>query len=121
MTDKRILESKFKAKLRKELVERYPGCRVVNNDPVDNQGISDILVLYGPTWAMLEGKRSSDSEHRPNQEYYIREFSKDSFAATIHPENKEYILAALDEWFKFVHGFELKRNFYKRGNIDVME
>lgn len=98
-----MLENKFKTELVKELKERFPGCKVVHMDPNEIQGIPDLLVLYGPTWAALEGKKSSNAAHRPNQDYYIREMNKMSFAAFIYPENKEEVLNELERSFK-AHG-----------------
>lgn len=54
-----MLENKFKQGLTKELKERFPGCVVVHLDPNEVQGHPDLLVLYGSTWAALEGKRSA--------------------------------------------------------------
>ena len=68
-----MLENKFKQGLTKELKERFPGCVVVHLDPNEVQGHPDLLVLYGSTWAALEGKRSANAPHRPNQDYYVRQ------------------------------------------------
>ena len=54
-----MLENKFKQGLTKELKERFPSCVVVHLDPNEVQGHPDLLVLYGSTWAALEGKRSA--------------------------------------------------------------
>ena len=45
-------------------------------DPNEVQGHPDLLVLYGSTWAALEGKRSSNAPHRPNQDYYVRQMNE---------------------------------------------
>ena len=80
-----MLENKFKQGLTKELKERFPGCVVVHLDPNEVQGHPDLLVLYGSTWAALEGKRSANAPHRPNQDYYVRQMNEMSFAAFIYP------------------------------------
>lgn len=63
-----MLENKFKQGLTKELKERFPGCVVVHLDPNEVQGHPDLLVLYGSTWAALEGKRSANSPSEPADE-----------------------------------------------------
>ena len=107
------LENKYKQGLRKRLKDRYPGCTVINNSPNELQGVSDILILYGATWAMLEGKRSEDADTRPNQPYYVDLFNSMSFASFIFPENEREVLMALDEWFEFVNA-ALKRHSTRR-------
>lgn len=98
-----MLENKFKTGLVKEIKERFPGCKVVHLDPNEIQGIPDLLVLYGSTWAALEGKKSANAAHRPNQDYYVRQMNEMSFAAFIYPENKEEILNAMERSFQ-AHG-----------------
>ena len=83
-----------------EIKERFPGCMVVHLDPNEIQGIPDLLVLYESTWAALEGKRSIDAPHRPNQDYYVNLMNRMSFAAFICPENKEEILNDLQRAFE---------------------
>ena len=94
-----MLENKFKQGLTKELKERFPGCVVVHLDPNEVQGHPDLLVLYGSTWAALEGKRSLNAPHRPNQDYYVNLMNQMSYAAFICPENKEEILNDLQRSF----------------------
>ena len=90
-------------KINKELKKRFPGCTVVHLDPNEVQGHPDLLVLYGPTWAALEGKKSANAPHRPNQDYYVQKMNEMSFAAFIYPENKEEILDAMERSFE-AHG-----------------
>jgi len=94
------LERKFKAELKETLKERFPGCVLFDLNPNDIQGVSDMLILYKSTWAMLECKRESTSPHRPNQDYYVEQFNDMSFAAFIFPENKEEVLNALESALK---------------------
>lgn len=98
-----MLENKFKTGLIRELKERFPGCMVVHLDPNEIQGIPDLLVLYGTTWGALEGKKSASASHRPNQDYYVQQMDEMSFAAFIHPENKEEIIDAMARSFE-AHG-----------------
>lgn len=92
-----MLENRFKQKLVKEIKERFPGCMVLHMDPTEIQGIPDLLILYGGSWAALEGKRSAHASHRPNQDYYISKMNEMSYAAFIYPENKEVVLSELQQ------------------------
>ena len=94
-----MLESKFQAKLIKELKDIFPGCIVLKNDSSYLQGIPDLLVLYKNKWAMLEAKQSARASHRPNQEYYVDKLDAMSFARFIYPENKDEVLDELDLYF----------------------
>ena len=93
-------ESVFQSALISDLKKIFPGCMVLKNDSSYYQGIPDLLVLYEDKWAMLECKRSSNSSHRPNQDYYIEKFGKMSYARFISPENKEEVLDELQQAFK---------------------
>ena len=90
-----MLENKFKTNLIKEIEERLPGCIVVHLDPTEIQGIQDLLVLYGDRWAALEGKKTANASHQPNQDYYVDLMNRMSFASFIFPENKEEVLDEL--------------------------
>lgn len=90
-----MLENKFKQKLVGEIRERLPGCIVMHMDPNEIQGIPDLLILYQDKWAALEGKKSKNESHRPNQDYYVETMDKMSFARFIYPENKEEVLDEL--------------------------
>lgn len=94
-----MLENKFKTQLVNELEEMFPGCIVVHLDPNEIQGIPDLLVLYGKKWAALEGKKSANATHRPNQDYYVNLMNQMSFASFIYPENKEEVLYELQQAF----------------------
>ena len=90
-----MLENKFKTNLIKEIKERLPGCIVLHLDPNEKQGIPDLLVLYNDKWAALEGKKSANATHRPNQDYYVDLMNEMSFAAFVCPENRKEILDEL--------------------------
>ena len=94
-----MLENRFKTKLANEIKEMFPGCMVLHLDPNEIQGIPDLLVLYKNKWAVLEGKKSANASHRPNQEYYVDLMDSMSFAAFIYPENKDEILDELYLYF----------------------
>ena len=86
-------ESDFQKSLIKEIETRFPGCYILKNDPNYIQGIPDLLVLYGPYWAMLEVKASAKATRRPNQKYRINELNElGGFASFVYPENKEVVL-----------------------------
>ena len=90
-----MLENKFKQELAREIKKRFPGSIVLHTDPNEIQGLPDLLVLYEDKWAALEGKKSSNEPHRPNQDYYVDLMDKMSFARFIFPENKEDVLNEL--------------------------
>lgn len=94
-----MLENKFKTELVAEIEDMFPGCIVVHLDPNEIQGIPDLLVLYENKWAALEGKKSANAPHRPNQDYYVNLMNKMSFASFIYPENKEEVLYELQQAF----------------------
>lgn len=85
-------EAAYQAKLIKKIQRMFPECFILKNDPSENQGVPDILILFGIQWAMLEVKLSESSPMQPNQEYYISMFDNMSFASFIYPENEEQVL-----------------------------
>lgn len=90
-------ESKFQTEVIQEVKRRFPDCVVFKNDA--RQGFPDLLVLHETTWAALECKRNKSAVKEPNQEYYVDRFGKMSFAAFIHPENREEVLDDLQRTF----------------------
>ena len=95
-----MLESKFQSELIKELKSIFPGCIVMKNDSSYIQGIPDLPVLYSDKWATLECKKTLNSSHQPNQDYYVGLMNDMSFSRFICPENKEEVLNALAKLFK---------------------
>ena len=98
MSRRPTVERNFQAKLVKELRARYPDDIICKFDVL--QGIPDILILHGDTWASLECKRSADAPHRPNQDYYVEKMNEMSFSRFIYPENKEEVLDELEQTFE---------------------
>ena len=94
-----MLESKFQAKLIKEIKERFPGCVVLKNDSSYLQGVPDLSIFYKDRWAMLEVKQSAKASHRPNQSYYVDKMNKMSFSRFVFPENKDEVLDELEVLF----------------------
>lgn len=94
-----ILESKFQSQLIKDLKRTFPGCIVLKNDPNYLQGIPDLLLLWNDRWAMLEVKKTRNSSHQPNQDYYVEKMNKMSFSRFIYPENKQEVLHELQQSF----------------------
>lgn len=94
-----MTENRYQAKLIRKLEALFPGCVILKNDPQYRQGILDLTLFYGPTWACLEVKASATAAERPNQAYYVEQLNDMSFAAFIFPENEEEVLAALQEAF----------------------
>ena len=93
-------ENDYQKGLKKKLKSMFPGCLVTKLDSSDIQGIPDLLVLYENKWAALEGKKSANAPHRPNQDYYVNLMNKMSFASFIYPENKEEVLYELQQAFR---------------------
>ena len=93
-------ERVYQAELIKVLRRRFPDCVILKNDSGYMQGVPDLSIFYGPHWAMLEVKVSKDAPTQPNQEFYIEEMNKMSFAAFIYPENEEEVLYALQQAFR---------------------
>ena len=66
-----MLERDYQRGLISRIEERLPGCLILKNDPNHNQGIPDLIIIFGSKWAALEVKRSADAPHRPNQDYFV--------------------------------------------------
>lgn len=94
-------ESKFQSDLRKDIISRFPGSQVFKQDPlVTHQGIPDLLVLNPRgRWAMLETKRAKNAADQVNQEHWIKHYDEMSYAARVHPGNKDEVLSDLDRIF----------------------
>lgn len=95
-----MLENRFKTGLCRELKERFPGCLIFHTNPNQIQGVPDLIVLHGRHWAALEGKKTKNAAHRPNQDYYVARMNEMSYAAFIYPENKEEVLRDLQQAFR---------------------
>ena len=94
-----MLESDFQSKLIKELKSRFPGCEVLKNDSNYIQGVCDLIILFGNKWAMLEVKANATAKRQSNQDYYVKKYSKMSYASFIYPENKETVLNEMERSF----------------------
>lgn len=100
-------ESAFQGSLIRTIKNLLPGCIVLKLDPNYIQGIPDLLVLHGITWAALEIKKSENASHRPNQEFYINKMSKMSYATFVYPENVQQVLEDMVEWFDYINNKKL--------------
>lgn len=94
------LEKDFQANLIKDIKKIFKGCLIMKMDPNYLQGVPDLLILYKDKWALLECKRSSEANKRPNQEYYVDILNRMSFSRFISPDNKEEVLNDLQQAFK---------------------
>src|SRR5262249_50037690 len=94
-----MTEKQYRIKLIRKLSRIFPGCVILRNDPTQQQGIPDLIILHGPFWASLEIKASVDAGIQPNQEYFVRQLDEMSFAAFIYPENEAEVLDALQQAF----------------------
>ena len=88
-------EAAFQKTVVDKLELMFPDCLIMKNDPRVNQGIPDLLVLWGFRWAMLEVKDSASAPCRPNQEYWVAYYSNMSFSSFIYPENEVDVLQDL--------------------------
>ena len=95
-----MLERKFQADLIAELRELFPGCIILKNDANYIQGFPDLLILFNDQWAALEVKNSENAHLQPNQRWYLDKLNEMSFASLICPENKEWRLKQLLEFFE---------------------
>lgn len=91
-----VLESTIQSRIARKIRDRLHGSCVMINDGNYIQGFPDITVYYKDKFAMLEVKRTRNSEHQPNQDYYIDKFREHVFAEFIYPENEEEILSAME-------------------------
>jgi hypothetical protein len=95
------LERDYQPNLIKRIERLFPGCYIRKHDM--QQGWPDLLILWGPHWALLEVKRTrptSPRDFEPNQEWWIEEFNSMSFSACICPENEEEVLRDLQYAFQ---------------------
>ena len=93
-------ERDFQAWLIKVIKQKLPGAIVLKTDPTYIQGLPDLLILYGCTWAALEVKKSATASRQPNQEYYIQTMDNMSFARFIHPDNADEVLFELVKYLR---------------------
>lgn len=93
-------ESKFQAKLIKDIKERLPDCIVLKNDPTYLQGIPDLTVFNNDKWATLEVKKSANAAHQPNQDYYVEMMDHMSFSRFVYPENRDTVFSDLIDYLE---------------------
>lgn len=96
------LERDYQPRLIKKLRILFDGIIILKNDSSYQNGVPDLILLYGPHWAMLEVKKqrpTKASDFQPNQEYFIELMNGMSFAACIYPENEDEVLSALQQTF----------------------
>lgn len=93
-------ESKFQAKLIKDIKERLPECIVLKNDPTYLQGIPDLTVFNNDKWATLEVKKSANATHQPNQDYYVELMDHMSFSRFVYPENRDTVFSDLIDYLE---------------------
>ena len=93
-------ESKFQAKLIKDIKERLPDCIVLKNDPTYLQGIPDLTVFNNDRWATLEVKKSANASHQPNQDHYVEMMDRMSFSRFVYPENRDTVFSDLIDYLE---------------------
>ncbi len=94
-------ETTYQLRLINRIQRRFTNCVVLKNDPRYVQGVPDIIILYGNTWAMLEVKMDAQANVQPNQAYYIDLFDSMSFASFINPKIEEDVLNDLQRAFGY--------------------
>lgn len=92
-----MLESVYQTDLIKRIKTRFPGSKVIKNDPNYMQGIPDLTVFIGNRWFLLEVKASEKSRERPNQRYYVEKWGQMTFCSFIYPENEEEVMNAIQQ------------------------
>ena len=115
-------ENVFQASLIRTIKNLLPGCIVLKLDPNYIQGIPDLLILYGITWAALECKKTENAPHRPNQDYYVKTMNIMSFATFVYPENVQQVLKDMINYFNYINSieFDLKQfNEWKCGQENL--
>lgn len=95
-----MAERHYQALLIKRLRDMFDGIVILKNDAGYMQGVPDLILLYGPYWAMLEVKNDKASSFQPNQEYYLTLLDEMSYAACIYPENESEVISALQQTFR---------------------
>lgn len=97
------LEKDYQERLIKKIKNMLNNdCIVLKNESFNHQGLPDLTILYRNRWAMLEVKASTESSHRPNQEWWINHINNTgAFAAFVYPENESYVLDIL---YKYLNG-----------------
>lgn len=94
------LEAAFQRDLIEDLHDIFPGCVILQNDEMKQQGIPDLTIFYKNKWAWLEVKAAWNSVHQPNQDYFVEMGDAMSYAAFIFPENKDEILDEIQTAFR---------------------
>lgn len=89
------LESRFQARLIRELEDEFPGAVVLKTDPNYIQGFPDLLLLQDTFWAALEVKRARNSARQPNQEYWVQRLNLMSYSRFVYPGNLDDVLEEL--------------------------
>ena len=92
-------ESAFERETLSDIEDMFPGCIIMKQNPNYRQGMPDRVIYYQDRWAMLEFKASAVAHEQPNQAYYIDMCDQMGFAAFIYPENADYILGRLRNYF----------------------
>lgn len=89
------LEKDFQKNLISKLKAQYPDAIIFKNE--SRQGLPDLTILEGDRWALLECKRTENSSHQSNQDYYVEKANQMSFSRFVYPENEEEVLNELQQ------------------------
>lgn len=93
-------EISFRDRFLKTVLKTFPGAIILPLDASVLNGVSDRIILYRDTWAILEFKRSTNATRRNNQDYYVDLFNSMSYSSFVYPENAEEVLHDLQRSFR---------------------
>ena len=110
----RSREDKLERDYQQDVIARlrrmFPGCIILKNDTLYQQGIPDWTVLWINAWAILEIKRSARARQQPNQAYFVDLANEMCFGAFIYPENEDEVLDELQQTFRARRATRLPRS-----------
>lgn len=96
-----MLERNYQQKIKNKIKSIFGAkCVILKTDEQYIQGFPDLIILGKNKWAALEIKKSANAHKQPNQEFWIDELNKMSFARFIYPENEEEVLNDLQRAFR---------------------
>lgn len=92
-------ESDFQKNFKKKVLDLFPNCMILKNDPTHIQGIPDLTILNNDRWAVLEVKRNKKAHIQPNQPHYVERLNNMGYSTFVYPENEEEVLDGLKLYF----------------------
>lgn len=91
-------EGTFQDSFINDVMSLYPEAIVLKNDANYLQGFPDLTILTSRGTVIAEVKKSANEKYQPNQEHYLAYMRAMGYPAfTVHPENREEILHAIQQ------------------------